>query len=249
VRQITRALDILDHLGAHGDTSLADLTTALELPRASVHRMLRTLEQRAYVHHAESEKAYRLGPAITSLAAQGTESAIVRAAAPAMAALRASTGETVNLAFLNGSRILYAATLEGTHQPRMSASIGAEVEPHATALGKAILSHLPADARARLLPAAPYPRYTPETITTPEALEAELATAARSGFAVEVEESTLGAACIAVPILDDEGQAVGGISISGVPSRLPADSHASIAAEAKTWCEEIQWQLNVEVSP
>src|SRR5206468_10156617 len=74
LRQITRALDILDRLAQCGGTSLADLSVGLELPRASVHRMLRTLEQRGYVHHATSEKVYRLGPAINALAAQSTES-------------------------------------------------------------------------------------------------------------------------------------------------------------------------------
>jgi|GEM_PF-7082619 len=174
--------------------------------------MLRTLEQRGYVHHAASEKVYRLGPAINALAAQSTESAIVRAAAPALTHLRATTRETVNFGVINGSRIVYASTLDGTHQPRMSASIGAEVEPHATALGKAILSRLPVGVRARLLPPAPFPAYTPATITSPKALEAELLVAAQSGFAVEIEESTLGASCIAVPIVDAEGLALGGIA-------------------------------------
>jgi IclR family transcriptional regulator, acetate operon repressor len=243
VRQITRALNILNRLAACGDSSLADLSVALELPRASVYRMLRTLEERGYVHHAASEKVYRLGPAISALAAQSTESAIVRAAAPALTHLRAITGETVNFGVINGSRIVYASTLDGTHQPRMSASIGAEVEPHATALGKAILSRLPVDVRARLLPPAPFPAYTPATITSPKALEAELLVAAQSGFAVEIEESTLGASCIAVPIVDAEGQALGGISVSGVPARLPASKHASIAAEIRVWCERIERQL------
>jgi IclR family transcriptional regulator, acetate operon repressor len=249
MRQIRRALDILDHLGQNGDASLAELSASLELPRASVHRMLHTLEERAYVHHSAREKVYRLGPAIGVLAARSTESAIVRAAAPALARLRASTGETVNLAVLNGSRIVYAATLDGTHQPRMSASVGAQVEPHATALGKAILSHLEPEDRDRLLPPAPYPRYTPATITTREALDAELLVVADRGFAVEVEESTLGAACVAVAILGPDGKAIAGISISGVPARLPVGSYPSIVAEVKAWCERIQVQLDDATAP
>ena len=244
MRQLTRALDILDHLAARGDSSLAELTAELALPRASVHRMLHTLEQRAYVHHAASERVYRLGPAIAALAARGTESAVVRAAGPALARLRASTGETINLAVVNGSRIIYAATVDGTNQPRMSASVGAQVEPTATALGKAILSRLPTELRDRLLPPPPYPRYTPATITRPEELDAELRAAAANGFAVEVEESTLGAACLAVPIVDGTGHAIGAISISAVPARLPADSYASAAAEVRGWCERIEAQLD-----
>ena len=168
MRQITRALDILDHLAARGDSSLAELTAELALPRASVHRMLHTLEQRAYVHHAASERVYRLGPAIAALAARGRQS-------PPSFAPRAPRSHGCGRAHGGDDqprrRQRLADHLRGDgrrhNQPRMSASVGAQVEPTATALGKAILSRLPSELRDRLLPPPPYPRYTPATITRP----------------------------------------------------------------------------------
>ena len=221
MRQITRALDLLESLATAGDSSLADLSTELDLPRASTHRLIVSLEKRGYVEHDEQAGVYRLGPSVVGLAAGRTESAIVRHAALALSQLRAKTGETINLATVSGSRIVYAATVIGLHQPRMSATVGQEVEPHATALGKAILAGLPPDARSATAATRAVSAYTPATITDPSVLAIELGETAKRGYATEIEESTLGAACIATAIFARNGVPVGAISVSGVPARLP----------------------------
>jgi DNA-binding IclR family transcriptional regulator len=239
MRQLTRALDILDLLGTRGEASLAELSASLDQPRASTYRLLATLAGRGYVHHAAQARTYRLGPAIRTLAAATAESSLVRIAEPLLAQLSAETGESVNLGLRAGARIVYGATLDGTLQPRMSALVGGEIEPHATALGKAILAFLPASERARLLPPAPFPRYTDATITEPAALDAQLDVARAAGYAVEIEESTLGAVCIAAPILDAGGQAIGGISVSGIAARLPEEVRPQVAARLRAACGEI----------
>jgi IclR family acetate operon transcriptional repressor len=243
MRQLERVIQLLEQLGARGEASLADLTRAVEAPRASVHRLLVALQGYGYVQHVAADAVYRLGPAVLALASRGTESALVRLALPALTELRATTGETVNLAALDGQRIVYLATLDGLHQPRMSAVVGAEAEPHATALGKAVLAAADPATRERLLPPEPYPAYTAHTITSRAALDRELSQCARRGFAVESEESSLGAACIAVAIAGPEAPTIGGISISGVPARLPAASHEAIAAGLRRWTDLIWREL------
>jgi DNA-binding IclR family transcriptional regulator len=243
VRQLDRVIDILERLADEGPASLAELTDAVDAPRASVHRLLVALEARGYITHRAGEARYELGPAIQRLAARNRESALVRLAGPALSDLRAQTGETVNLAVLNGSRILYAGTLDGTLQPRMSATVGAKLEPHATALGKAILAFSDAATRGRILPSAPYPAYTDRTITTAEALAADLATARSRGYAVEVEESTLSATCVAVPIRTGDGYAVAALSVSSIPARLPAGAHSRVARRIRAWTTRIETEL------
>jgi IclR family acetate operon transcriptional repressor len=244
VRQLDRVLDILEQLAREGQASLADLTDAVDAPRASVHRLLVALESRGYVHHLTGEARYELGPAIQRLAARNTESALMRISAPALADLRSQTGETVNLAVLDGSRIVYAATVDGTLLPRMSATVGTEVEPHATALGKAILSVADAATRDRILPAAPYPTYTTHTIATKSALTSDLDVSAHRGFAVEIEESVLSATCIAVPIRDTHARPIAAISISSISARLPVGAHTEIAKLIRDWTTRIERDLN-----
>src|SRR5262249_56191029 len=123
------------------------------------------LEGRGYIERAPGSRGFRLGMAIQALAERAGSSLLATLATPALAELSLATGETVNLAVLSGGRIVYAATRDGTHVPRMPATVGQDVEPHATAIGKAILSALPARERAALLGPSPYPAFTPQTIT------------------------------------------------------------------------------------
>lgn len=243
MRQATRLLDLLESLAAHGDVALSNVAGELGIPRASAHRLLVALAERRYVEHDSEGRVYRLGPAVRDLGARSTRSALVRLGAPALTELRAKTGETINLAVFSGSTIVYAATLDGVHQPKMSATVGHEVEPHATALGKAVLSALSPEERATALPSAPYLAYTPATITDADDLRVELDTVAARGYAVEVEESAVGAACIAAPIIDANGKPVGAISISGVPARLPEETHATLADQLRPWCRTIGERL------
>src|SRR5919204_3954877 len=97
MKQLQRALDVLELVAEHGEVRLADVVAVLGTPRASAYRLLSALEERGYVDHERSDHTYRIGVALQVLAARSTESLLVRAAAPALAALRAATGEAVNL--------------------------------------------------------------------------------------------------------------------------------------------------------
>ena len=204
---LERGLDALDLLAEHGEVRLADLAEELEVSRATAFRVLASLQSRGYVEHARAERVYRLGHAVRALAERSDTSSVLRLAAPAMAELRASTGETVNLALLRRGTIVYAAIFDGVHALRMQASVGAVVPAHATAIGKAILAALPPDRREALLPPEPYPAHTANTITTRRELTRELTSVRSRGYAVDNQEEEIGAACLAAPILGSDGQA------------------------------------------
>jgi DNA-binding IclR family transcriptional regulator len=86
---------------------------------------------------------------------------------------------------------------------------------HAVAMGKVVLARLPEDARRHYVRRGLRP-FTPNTITSPEALMAELDQVRRQGFAIEIEEFQEDFCGIAAPILDPRGRfhAVLGLSAS-----------------------------------
>jgi DNA-binding IclR family transcriptional regulator len=86
---------------------------------------------------------------------------------------------------------------------------------HAVAMGKVVLAQLADEARWRYARRGMRP-FTPNTITSPEALMAELDQVRRRGFAIEIEEFQEGFCGIAAPILDPRGRfhAVLGLSAS-----------------------------------
>ena len=178
-----------------------------------------------------------------ALAERSDTSSVLRLAAPAMAELRASTGETVNLALLRRGTIVYAAIFDGVHALRMQASVGAVVPAHATAIGKAILAALPPDRREALLPPEPYPAHTANTITTRQELTRELTSVRSRGYAVDNQEEEIGAACLAAPILGSDGRPLGAISVSGLAARLPERDRPELGALVARWCGDISAQL------
>src|ERR1700752_2878228 len=122
--QLDRSLDVLELLAERGEAGAGELVHGLGAPRASVYRLLATLQARGYVERVPGSRKYRVGLALRSLAARSTGSLVVTLAAPALADLRALTGETTNVGVLTNGRILYASTLDGLHLPRMTAVVG-----------------------------------------------------------------------------------------------------------------------------
>jgi IclR family acetate operon transcriptional repressor len=105
-------------------------------------------------------------------------------------------------------------------------------------LGKAWLAHLPGEVVRQLLKEQGMPRQTEHTIVTVSAMKAELERVRKQGYALDAEESMLGAFCVGVPVLDASGAPVLAISISGPTTRfhqaaLPEASAALIKAAAE----------------
>jgi DNA-binding IclR family transcriptional regulator len=83
----------------------------------------------------------------------------------------------------------------------------------------------------------PLTAMTPETITTPDRLEAELASTRTQGYAVDKQENETGAICVAVPIFDLDGTVEGAISVAGPVDRM---SPATVETIAQTLRREVE---------
>jgi DNA-binding IclR family transcriptional regulator len=236
---LLRGIDVLELLGERGEARLAEVASALGTSRATAFRVLATLQSRGYVHHSRSEQVYRLGPALKELAATSDSSSVVRVAAPAMAALRSETGETVNLAAVQRWRIVYVSVLDGVHALRMNSEVGEEVPPHATAIGKAILAALPPEQRGVFLGKEPYVAYTDRTITTRVELEHDLSKCAKRGYSADDQEAGVGSVCIGAPIIGSDGYPVAAISVSAIAARLPRKEFSALGRSVRTWADRI----------
>lgn len=243
---LERGLDVLEILAERGEARVTDVMEELDVSRATAFRIIHTLELRGYVERVRHKPLFRLGRLVGHLAATITSDEITRIAAPALADLHGKTGETVNLAVLLRHRIVWSAALESDHALRLSTTVGEAVPAHATAIGKAILSTLPRQTWASLLPAEPYPALTPNTRRTLLDLEPDIENAKFRGWAVDDEESELSGVCIAAPILGQDGKAIAAISVSSVSGRLPEGNRASLGEMVREWCDRISAELNSE---
>jgi IclR family acetate operon transcriptional repressor len=240
---LLRGLDVLELLGRRSEVKLSEVVSELGISRATAFRVLATLQSRGYVHHARSEQVYRLGPALQEVVATSGTSSVVRVAAPAMAALRAETGETVNLATVQRWRIAYVSILYGVHALRVNSEVGDVVPPHATAIGKAILAEIPRDQRIVFLGEEPYVRYTERTITSRTQLEQALSRSLRKGFATEYQEIAVGSVCIGAPVVGSDGYPVAAISVSAVTTRLPRRNFPELGRSVRRAADRISAEL------
>ena len=121
IQVVAKALDLLELLGDQGAMSLTHLCQELGQPKSSVFRYLVTLEERGYVQRANNDE-YTLGIKLMELGrVVSNRFTVYEIALPFMRQLVEEFGETVNLAILEGGKIVYLEILEGTHSIRMAA--------------------------------------------------------------------------------------------------------------------------------
>ncbi|MFJ2034259.1 IclR family transcriptional regulator [Streptosporangium sp. NPDC087985] len=230
VKSADRALEVLEALAASPTRrSLIDLARALNIPKSSLHGILRTMAQRGWVESDVTGTRFGLGVrALQVGAAYLMTDDTVGLLGGVLDDLSQQFGETVHLGRLDGAHVVYLAKRESVHPLRLYSAIGRQLPAHATALGKALLADRPDDALDQLL-AWPLPVLTAHTITTRDALRAELATVRARGYAVDREENTEGIVCfaMAVPL---QAPAIDAISLSVPVARLGAGSEEQIVA-------------------
>jgi IclR family transcriptional regulator, acetate operon repressor len=219
VQSVDRALALLEVLAAAGNPlgvgEVADLTG---LPQGTVHRLLQTLQQRGYVRRDRARK-YSLGTGAIRLA-DAAQRALARSARPHLAELVRLSGETANLAVLEGDDVVYVAQISSPHTLRMFAEVGRHVPPHSTAVGKVLLAALPRDHALAVLRRTGLAARTPATITDLGTFTAELDRVAAQGWAADEEEQEIGVRCIAVPVTGGPGPVVAALSLSGPADRF-----------------------------
>jgi IclR family acetate operon transcriptional repressor len=94
---------------------------------------------------------------------------------------------------------------------------------HCTALGKAMLAHLPADEVREIVARCGMPRRTPQTITDADSLLAELEAVRARGYAIDNVENEEGVRCAGAAVFDHQDRVAGAISISGSIHSLSLD--------------------------
>jgi DNA-binding IclR family transcriptional regulator len=164
-------------------------------------------------------------------------------AAPFMARLLQRFQETINLGILDGGEVLYIHVLECSHPFRLAAHAGMRSPVHSTALGKCLLSGLPRTEIESILKTHPLRLLTPRTITEPAAFYRELEKVRAAGYAVDSEEDSSGARCIAAPILDPQGHVCASISLSGPAIRVKPARDKDIAKALMEACKQISTLL------
>ena len=229
VQSVDRAFAVLEALAAdERPVGIAELVDLTGLPQGTVHRLLQSLHQRGYVRRDAARK-YSLGTSAVRLA-DAAQRAMVRSARPHLAELVAISGETANLAVLEGDDVVYVAQVPSPHTLRMFAEVGRHVPPHSTAVGKVLLAGMPRERALAVLRRTGLAARTPETITDLDAFVTELDLVTAQGWAADEEEQETGVRCVAVPV-GAPGAALAALSLSGPADRFAGGRTAGLVEE------------------
>jgi DNA-binding IclR family transcriptional regulator len=217
VPAVMRALDILELFLDGKSHSAPDITARLGLPRTSTHELVTTLAHRGYLVAAQDRSGhYRLGVPLFHLGSVFAEQVdLAREGRMVSEQISAACQETVHVAVLDGTEVLYVAKADSAHAVRLVSAVGRKLPAHCTAVGKMLLANLPGEEfAARYRKNVPLDAMTTRSITSVAELRARLDEIAERGLAYEYCESNEAAACVAAPVRDRTGRVIAAMSVS-----------------------------------
>ncbi|WP_164854705.1 IclR family transcriptional regulator C-terminal domain-containing protein [Devosia sp. 1566] len=202
--------------------SIAEVSAASGLDRATARRCLLTLAQLGYADY--DGKYFTLTPRVLRLGTACLATMpLPQLVQPLLDQLSEQLGESSSASILDGDEIVYVARAAQRKVMSIALMPGSRLPAFCTSMGRVMLAALPeSQAAARL--AGPLPPRTRYTRTRSEDILAELGRVRAQGFALIDQEVELGLRSIAVPVITSRGQTVAAINV-GVSA-----SQASIEA-------------------
>jgi IclR family KDG regulon transcriptional repressor len=246
ISKVLRILELLDH-SVYG-LQLKDIAEKTGINKSTAHRFLRHLEAESYLFR-DAAGTYMPGARLARLGTGVSfQTTLCRICRPTLESLRSATGETVNLAVLDGAEIVYLDVLESQQMFRLVSPVGMRRPAHCTSLGRAIIANLD-DQRQKeeILSAIQSVYSTSRKTNSASRLKKTLRQICDQGFSLDDEETAIGARCVGAAIFGAEGSVVGGISVSGPVLRITRERLPFFSKEVCKAAREISWQLGLRV--
>ncbi|MET8977089.1 IclR family transcriptional regulator [Streptomyces sp. NPDC004539] len=217
---VDKALGLLKSLAEEDeDIGVSELARRARLTKSTAFRLLGILQRNELVERVGSN--YRLSTQLYDMGNRvygPTPQLLQERLLPYLADLYELTHETIHLAVLRGTEIVYVNKIHGHRTTRSPSRIGARLPAYCTGVGKALLAFDHDAAEAAV--AAGLPARTEYTLTDPDRLRSDLGRIRREGIAYDRQEVALGLTCVAVPIMGPAGRPVAGLSVAGADHRF-----------------------------
>jgi IclR family KDG regulon transcriptional repressor len=247
ISKVLRILELLDQ-SAYG-LQLKDIATKTGINKSTAHRFLRHLEAEAYLFR-DAAGTYMPGARLARLGTGVSfHTTLCRICRPTLESLRSVTGETVNLAVLDGTEIIYLDVLESQQMFRLVSPVGTRRAAHCTSLGRAIIANLDDERhKEEILSAIQVEPSAARKANGASRLKKTLKQICEQGFSLDDEDTVIGARCVGAAIFGADGSVVGGISVSGPVVRVTRDRLPYFSTEVCKAAREISWKLGLRIS-
>lgn len=245
VQSIERAFSILSHIAQHQEgISLAELSKCVGLHTSTTFHLVRTMVELGVVRQVKATKRYHLGRTIFSLAASSSsEVDLIATATPFLENLARESGESSHLALRSGNDVVVAAKVAGTGAFQLVERAGGLRPAHCTGLGKVLLAAMPENHFESYLTSAQLQAWTSKSITDKDQLRAEIERVREAGVGFDDAEFNDEVRCVAAPIYDFTGQAVGAVGVSGPIWRMNLQRMDQITQRVRETAAELSEEL------
>ena len=220
MRSLEKALFVIETMATKSNWKLKTLHEACSIPKGTLQRILRTLEELDYVRQIERGGAYALTLKLHKIGKQiASQSDLGTALKPILSRLRDKVNETVNLTVLTGVDMVVVHQVTCDHALQMDSVIGDSFPAYMSASGKVFLAFLPEEERQRFIKELrrSNSRISSDTLN---GLYEEMEKVREKGIGFDFEELYKGVRCVAAPVFDDAGAIVASISCSVPTVRL-----------------------------
>ncbi len=240
IQSLDRALDVLDLLAAGDGLTLSEIATALSQSPATVYRILMTYARRNVVQEDPNTQIWAIGATVFRLgSAFLRRTNVIERSRSVMRELMSQTGETANLGIARGDQVLFVSQVETQEAIRAFFAPGTQAPMHSSGIGKALLAQYSTDQLEAFIAANALEKFTPQTITDPGHLRREMLQIRDLGYAFDNEERNTGMRCVAAPVLDQHGEPVAGISVSGPSHRMPLNEIPAMASKVRNAAQKL----------
>ena len=238
-----RGLHLIELLGKAPDGLTIPEMESLNIPSASLFRLLNTLTENGFAVR-EKGNVYRLtGKMLKTVSGGFANSSLIPCAIPTMRELRDLTEESAMLAVLHGAEGVVLHQEPSLLPVKVLLEIGHHFPLHSAAPAKAILAFLPDEELDVLISKINFQKFTQDTLTTEKSFRAELQQVKKSNVAYDIGEELADLRCIASAVMNNRNYPCAAVWISGPSSRLTKDKMELFAPAVKKAAEDISKKL------
>lgn len=214
VQSLARGLDVIRAFDAeHHSMTLTEVAKLTGLSRATARRFLLTLADLGYVR--TDGKRFELTAQVLQLGyAYLSSHSLPQLIEPVLEELSAELNQSASASVLDGTDVVYIARVHTRRIMRVGIAVGTRFPAYATSMGRVLLAYLEPGALERALATGPLDALTPNTVTDPVLLRAELAAVRERGWCLVDQELELGLRSLAVPVFAPDGTVAAALNVS-----------------------------------
>ncbi|RME15999.1 MAG: IclR family transcriptional regulator [Alphaproteobacteria bacterium] len=212
---VAKAIEIVNLvLNFERAVRFSELLEVSPYPKATLHRFLQTLTEQGMLAYDDERQVYVPGLHLARLGYRAwLQSSLAPLAKPYLDALAVDVPETLHLAQMENGRVVFVDKRRSPAQFETLARMGRTAPGHCTGVGKVMMAFMDERRREHAIAQQSFEAFTPHTITSPEALRAELEQIRADGFGHDREEHEQGIISVAVPIFGNGNKVIGALSI------------------------------------